>query len=228
MLSRKAMCAMVIVIVCSLLGNPNASASVGKAILDFTQFIKKLFDPPPKPPVPIPRDPIMPLAPGKFLDLGNLPKKDHERLIGILKEYGDTSLPADLDEAVDTLWKGKIFPRVKEEWEFDLNELNKAQRETLERMCRRASLRSIKREDLPEKIIALGLDITKTEFVGKVLFVAKLANPELTREDALCLLRTQVTEEMLEQAVSTCGILARLSKCLKKIANKAPPAHDCQ
>ena len=215
--SGKALCTMAILVGCCLLGNPSDAASMGKIIRGLGKSSVKS----PEPPIKLP-------GPSKFLNPQNLPEEDSERLLRILDEYGDASLKTTLRERADAVWSDKIFPAVEEKWKFDPNKFGKVKRKILQDICTRAYMRSIEKEDFAKKIIELGLEKTDNKLLGEALFVVELANPELTRKDALCLLRTKVTEEMLKQAASIWHKFAYLSNCLKTIMNKAPLANDCQ
>ena len=217
MFSRKALGAMAILVGCCLLGNPS-EASVGGVVRGAKEFIYKVFKPLFKPPEPY----------GKYPQRGDFLKEDSNKLMELLEESGKASLKTTLRERADAVWSNKIFPAVEEKWKFDPNKLSKVQRKTLQDICTRAYIRSIKKEDFTKEIIGLGLEKTDNKLLGEALFLVELANPELTRKDALCLLRTKVTEEMLEQAASIWRKFAPLSTCLKTIMNKAPLVNDCQ
>lgn len=241
MFSRKALCTMVILVGCCLIGSPSALASKSKII----EELLSIFGASSKSPVKHPQAPVnspeqlpsnsteLPGKPPKssieLLNLRNLSEDDFKkRPIGILDEYGDASLKTTLREWADAVWSDKIFPAVEEKWKFDPNNFGKVKRKILQDICTRAYMRSIEKEDFIKEIIGLGLEKTDNKLLGEALFVVELANPELTRKDALCLLRTKVTEEMLEQAASIWRKFAYLSHCLKTIMNKAPLANDCR
>ena len=252
--SSKALCTMVILVGCCLIGSPSALASKSKIIEELLSIFGTSSKSPKHRQAPVKRSEQLsdnptelPGKPPKFpielLNLRNLPEDDFtKRLIGILGEYGDLSF--FLRVQVDAVWSEKIFPAVEAKWKFDPNNMSPMQQEAflkevepiLKRICDRenirSTLRSSKQEDLPQNLIEfifeLGLDKTDKKFFGDALFIAKLANPELTRKDVLCLLRTKVNEKMLDQVASTWGNFAPLRTCLKVILKNAPSVNNCR
>ena len=158
-------------------------------------------------------------------------------LVQVLRNRGLQNVDeSSIDElVVEDVWRQDIYPEVEGKWKLEPRASNEQYWKDMEHRCIREGLRNSKPEDLAENILGAGLHYTGLSTVGQILFVARFLDPELAKKDALCLLASKVTDDMIDAAARSWseyakrkdGAHTRLATCLKEVRDSAPPIGEC-
>ncbi len=153
-----------------------------------------------------------------------------------LKEIQKLKRRPPIDQAgMEDTWRQYIYPAIQKKWSLAPRSTNERYWRYIENRCIQATFRSSKSEEFAENVIGAGLHYTKLELIGEILFVAKSIDPKSARKDALCLLRSKLTDDMINTVASSWGEYARLKNgedariatCLKELRKSAPSIVDC-